>query len=65
MTAPQFADACPECPPGDHPAVIPESVAEISGSLRATYRHAACGSEWVCWWDPESAGWPLSREEAA
>ena len=66
MTAPStLADACPQCLPGDHPAVPPASVTQVGGSLKASYRHDACGTSWDCWWDPASVGWPLSRDEAA
>lgn len=67
MTAPSpMSDACPQCPPGDHPAVPPAvPVVEIGGSLKASYRHGACGTSWDCWWDPGAVGWPLSRDEAA
>lgn len=58
-----LADACPQCPPGDHPAVPPASVlAEPSGSLRAEYLHRACGAQWSCWWDAGAVDWSLSRE---
>jgi len=72
MTADQYgsersplADACPSCPPGDHPAVLPSAVTTEGGSLRASYAHAPCGTRWDCWWDREAAGWPLRREAAA
>lgn len=53
-----LADACPGCHPGDYPAVAPSAVACGGGSLRASYRHDACGRQWCCWWDAEAAGWP-------
>lgn len=63
-TPSDLKDACPQCPPGDFPAVYPLSAAEEGGSLRAAYRHEECGAEWQCWWHPEAVGgWPLRREE--
>ena len=64
MTAPpRLADACPSCPPGEFPAVLPSAVIpEANGSLRAVYDHGPCGARWKCWFDPEAAGWPLRRE---
>jgi len=52
--------ACPQCYPGDFPAVAPqgEPVTEPDGSLRASYACPACGYEWVCWWDSGATGWP-------
>jgi hypothetical protein len=63
----ELADACPSCPPGDHPPEDPQSVAEDGKSIRATYRHKVCGTEWDCWWNQESVdgGWPLHREHPA
>lgn len=53
------ADACPQCFPGDYSAVAPESVTPTeTGSLRARYRHEACGHEWNCWWSPAASAWP-------
>ena len=53
MTIPSpLADCCPQCHPGDHPAVLPLSVTRDGASLRAVYRHDACGTTWPCWWDP-------------
>jgi hypothetical protein len=61
-----LADACPSCPPGDFPAVLPAGNPErLNGSLRAAYRHEECGAEWTCWWNPEALPWPLRREERA
>jgi hypothetical protein len=64
MTIPStLADACPSCHPGDYPAILPHLpvTPEPNGSLRAEYRHAECGAEWVTWWDARAAGWwPLA-----
>lgn len=49
-----MADACPACPPGSFPAVIPYTAPVEGASARARYKHDACGHEWSCWWDPES-----------
>jgi hypothetical protein len=58
-----LADACPSCPPGDHPPVAPLRDPVLDGgSLKARYRHEACGFEWSCWWDPAAVEWPLLRE---
>lgn len=66
MTPSPLADACPDCFPGDAPAALPVNVAaDGTGSLRASYECTACGQRWACWWDAESAGWPVSRSEAA
>lgn len=64
MTASRLADCCPFCWPGDHPALLPLTVAsDEHDSLRAHYRHDACGREWNTWWNREAAGWPaLDRE---
>jgi hypothetical protein len=59
-----LADACPVCPPGDYPAVLPSRVEDTGGSLRAEYRHEVCGADWDCWWDAGASGWPLHREPA-
>jgi hypothetical protein len=62
-----LADACEGHFPGDMPAVLPHSVRpdpDAPSSLRAEYR-CPCGREWTCWWDAESAGWPLDRRSAA
>ena len=55
-----LADCCPQCHPGDAPAVTPlgEPVAEPCGSLRASYACPVCGHTWCCWWDPSASGWP-------
>jgi hypothetical protein len=56
-----YADACPRCFPGDAPAALPAGTpVTVGGSLRASYECPACGHRWVCWWDPEAAGWPLN-----
>jgi hypothetical protein len=61
MTRSLLADACPECHPGDFPAVLPSSVTpDGNGSLRADYRHEACGTTWAAWWDAAAAHWPLN-----
>jgi hypothetical protein len=66
MTAPHpLADACPFCPPGDYPAEAPLSVTDDGVSLRADYRHEACGANWACWWDSAAVNWPLRREHPA
>jgi len=68
MTAPfDFADGCPECFPDAEHAVLPSSApVPDRGSLRAHYRHETCGTEWDCWFNPDSVdGWPLRREAAA
>jgi hypothetical protein len=57
-----LADACPQCHPGDYPAVLPFLVTQHEGSLRAWYKHKTCGTSWSCGWDAETAGWPLSRD---
>lgn len=60
-----LADACEAHFPGDYPAVLPHDVQETGpGSLLASYR-CPCGREWTCSWDARSAGWPVSRTEAA
>ena len=60
-----LADACEAHFPGDYPAVLPYFVDDTNpGSLVAFYR-CSCGREWTCGWDAESAGWPVSRTEAA
>ena len=59
MTIPSpLSDACPQCFPGDFPPVLPLSVTRDGASLRAVYRHDACGTTWPCWWDPSASGWP-------
>lgn len=61
MTRSLLADACPSCHPGDFPAVLPHCVTPVgNGSVRAGYRHDACGTSWLCWWDAEAAQWPLN-----
>lgn len=66
MTPSPLADACPQCHPGDHPPVLPLAEPVLDrGSLKARYRHAACGTEWECWRDPRSAGWPAPTGRAA
>lgn len=66
MTTPSpLADSCPQCHPGDYPAVLPHTVTPDGMSLLARYRHAACGTEWPCWWDPEASGWPTPTGRAA
>jgi hypothetical protein len=61
----ELADACPECPPGDHPASLPLSVAPDSGdSLKATYQCTE-GHRWDCWWDRNAAEWPVIGRAAA
>jgi hypothetical protein len=69
MTVPSpLADACPRCFPDAEAAVLPVSEPVLDrGSLRAHYRHDACGSEWDCWFDPEASGWALihSQEQVA
>lgn len=58
--------ACPDCFPGDHPAVTPSSViADPSGSLLASYACPVCGKTWPCWWDASASGWPASTGRAA
>jgi hypothetical protein len=47
------------------PAVLPSTVVPAgNGSLRADYRHEACGTSWPAWWDAEAAWWPLNPPAA-
>lgn len=60
-----LADACPNCHPGDHNAVVPYNVTDDGLSLRAEYHHDECGAAWACSWDAAAAGWaPGSRQTA-
>jgi len=56
-----LADACPECYPGDHPAVTPLLVHRLNtGGLCAHYVCPVdgCGARWQTGWDPRAAGFP-------
>ena len=68
MSAPStLADCCPKCDPFDFTASPPLAVIgepDHPGSLCAFYR-CQRGHEWTCWWNAESAEWPVSRSEAA
>jgi len=60
-----LADACEAHFPGDYPATLPYDVQpDGDGGLVAFYK-CWCDREWTCGWDAESAGWPVTRREAA
>ncbi len=65
LIIPHLRQACPSCFPGDFPAVEPHSTVSTGATLRADYRHEACGTAWVRWWDAASAGWPAPHGRAA
>lgn len=67
MTASTLADTCPECLPGDHPAILPHAVTDDGqDGLMADYQCQACGHRWRCGWDARSAGRTApAREDSA
>ena len=54
-----LGDTCQNHDPGVYPATLPHKVTVVFHSLRAEYRCKVCTQPWVCWWDPQAAGWPV------
>lgn len=62
-----YADACPGCYPGDHPAVFPWLTRHLEGARVITHYWCpvpGCGRKWRCRWDVASAEWPVARRAA-